>query len=85
MAVVGNIGAPGRVNYTLIGDTVNSAQRLEALGKDFFLPDSDVTILISGDTQASLGAEFDTEALGHHKLRGREEETAVYRLISTSQ
>ncbi|HEY9549135.1 MAG TPA: adenylate/guanylate cyclase domain-containing protein, partial [Kiloniellaceae bacterium] len=32
-AIVGNIGAPGRVNYTLIGDTVNLANRLEAYGK----------------------------------------------------
>ena len=31
---VGNIGAPGRMNYTIIGDTVNAAQRVEALGKD---------------------------------------------------
>jgi adenylate cyclase len=32
-AIVGNIGAPGRINYTLVGDTVNVAQRLEQLGK----------------------------------------------------
>ena len=34
-AVVGNIGAPGRVNFTVVGDTVNVAQRFEQLGKEF--------------------------------------------------
>ena len=33
--VVGNIGAPGRVNFTVVGDTVNVAQRFEQLGKEF--------------------------------------------------
>ncbi|MFQ5974312.1 MAG: adenylate/guanylate cyclase domain-containing protein, partial [Alphaproteobacteria bacterium] len=32
--VVGNIGAPGRMNYTIVGDTVNTGQRVEALGKE---------------------------------------------------
>ena len=31
-AVVGNIGAPDRVNYTIVGDTVNDAQRLSRSG-----------------------------------------------------
>jgi class 3 adenylate cyclase len=34
-AIAGNIGAPGRINYTLVGDTVNVAQRLEQLGKRY--------------------------------------------------
>ena len=28
--IVGNIGFPGRINYTLVGDTVNTAQRVES-------------------------------------------------------
>ena len=32
--VAGNIGAPGRINYTLVGDAVNAANRLEQLGKE---------------------------------------------------
>ena len=33
-ALVGNIGARDRLNYTLVGDTVNVTQRLEQLGKE---------------------------------------------------
>lgn len=36
--VVGDIGAPGRINYTVVGDTVNTTQRLEALGKEIAQP-----------------------------------------------
>ena len=79
-AIVGNIGAPGRINYTLVGDTVNSAQRLEGLARDFYRPDSDVTVLLSGDTTAMLEGEFPVEDLGAHQLRGRQTQTEVYRL-----
>ena len=45
-ALVGNIGAPGRVNYTLVGDTVNVAARLVKVCKKVD-SDSDAKILIS--------------------------------------
>src|SRR5204863_7956215 len=68
-AVVGNVGAPGRINYTLIGDTVNTAQRLEQLGKEV-ASDRDVIVLASAATAAKLPADIAREALGKRLLRG---------------
>ncbi|WP_420345759.1 adenylate/guanylate cyclase domain-containing protein [Pelagibius sp.] len=83
-AVVGNIGAPGRVNYTLIGDTVNLANRLEAYGKQVGNGTGEAgpaTILISQSTRAGLGDEFAVEDLGLHEMRGRSGQIKVFRLL----
>jgi adenylate cyclase len=78
--VVGNIGAPSRVNYTVVGDTVNTAQRLEALGKEVD-PDAEVTILISSATKTQLPSEFATTPAGSYQVKGKSEEIDVYRLV----
>jgi class 3 adenylate cyclase len=78
--IVGNVGAPGRVNYTLIGDTVNIAQRLETLAKDFDPGTGETIVLLSGDTAALLGREFSLKSLGSHLLRGQTEAIEVYQL-----
>ena len=52
--VVGNIGAPGRVNFTVVGDTVNIAQRFEQLGKEFMTDKDEVVVLASADTLAAI-------------------------------
>ncbi|HTR86613.1 MAG TPA: adenylate/guanylate cyclase domain-containing protein, partial [Reyranella sp.] len=85
VAIVGNIGAPGRVNFTVVGDTVNVAQRFEQLGKEFLKPDEDVVVLVSGDT---LAAVKDLPGLGLGSLpkpelrevKGHEQPVEVYRL-----
>jgi adenylate cyclase len=69
-AIVGNVGAPGRVNYTLIGDTVNAAQRLEQLGKSFDDGVVDCIVLASAATVAQLPPEIPRQALGEQTLRG---------------
>ena len=85
-AVVGNIGAPGRVNYTLVGDTVNIAQRLEGLAKDVGVaPDADAVILVSEETQAELPSDFALDAEGQHELRGHSGTVAVYRLVTEAR
>jgi class 3 adenylate cyclase len=72
-AIAGNIGAPGRINYTLIGDTVNVSQRLEQLGKRFDTGEGDLIALISARTAAELPPELAAQPLGAHELRGRGE------------
>ncbi len=80
IATVGNIGSPGRINYTIIGDTVNVGARLEQLGKTLFPEGSETAILISGATAAGLGPDFDPQPAGTHRVKGRAGEVEVFRL-----
>jgi class 3 adenylate cyclase len=78
--VVGNVGWPGRINYTIVGDTVNTCQRLEAMGKEMD-QGAAVTILISGATAARLDDGFTLERAGTFQVRGRNEDLEVFRLL----
>lgn len=78
-AVVGNIGAPGRVNYTIVGDTVNVAQRLEQLGKEIDRA-AEVIVLASETTVSAAHNPPEFEPLGAYQLRGRGQPLAVFRL-----
>ncbi len=80
-ATVGNIGAKGRLNYTIIGDMVNVGQRIEQLAKELVPPpDEDVSILISEATRADLGPDFVPRRIGKFPLRGREGEMEIFAL-----
>ena len=77
--VVGNIGTGARMNYTVVGDTVNAAQRLEALAKEL-RPDAEVAVLLSAATADALPADLPLTSLGRHQLRGRDAPTEVFAL-----
>ncbi|MGI9401094.1 MAG: adenylate/guanylate cyclase domain-containing protein, partial [Rhizobiaceae bacterium] len=77
-AVVGNIGGGSRQNYTIVGDSVNLAQRLEQMGRDLMGAQDDAIVLISGQTAKHAGSKFAMKPAGTRILRGREKPVEVY-------
>ncbi len=78
-AIVGDIGAKSRVNYTIVGDAVNVAARVESEGK--LHPGGDVVILITEETRNAVGDRFATEAIGETKLPGRANPVTLFRIV----
>lgn len=75
--VVGNIGSlDHKLDYTVIGDGVNLASRLESANKEFH-----TGIIVSEFTLAKLGDRFDVRALGDVKVKGKERPVAIYELL----
>jgi adenylate cyclase len=73
-AVVGNIGTELLMDYTVVGDTVNIAQRLEELAQGG-------QTLLTEATYEQVGRRAQVIPYGTQVLRGRQEETKIYQLI----
>ena len=78
--VVGDIGTPNRINYTIVGDAVNATQRLESLGKTVD-PDAEAIALVSEEIFAAVPAGFQFIERGIHLVKGKQESLKVFQLI----
>jgi class 3 adenylate cyclase len=75
-AVVGNVGAEQRYNYTAVGETVNIAARLESVPGDYAC-----RIVVGPATAAAIKDRFVLNELDWVKVKGKEEPLAVYELV----
>jgi adenylate cyclase len=83
-AVVGDIGSERRMKYATVGNTVNTASRLESFDKEPFELEpeqSTIRILIGQATADLVSDRFVTRCLGDHLLKGKGEPITIHRVL----
>ncbi|MEG4532743.1 adenylate/guanylate cyclase domain-containing protein [Microcoleus sp. D2_18a_D3] len=81
--MVGSLGGTTRLEYGVIGDSVNIASRLESCEKERH--EDTCRILIAEETFLHLGDKFEVESWGALPLRGREQKVNVYRILGNKK
>ncbi len=81
--VVGSLGSKIRLEYGVIGDSVNIASRLESIDKD--RQPCDCRILIAGQTRNFLREDYELEPWGNMTLKGKAIQVDVFRVLGERQ
>ena len=83
-AVAGCIGSSDRLEFTVMGDTVNTAARLESFDKDYAASDA-CRILIGHSTFELVDGKFSTEFVQTIELKGKSRKTSIYRVLAEAK
>ena len=75
--VIGNVGSSDKMEFTVLGNTVNLASRLESLNKE-----NKTKLLLSEETREMAGKGIDTYYLGAVPVRGKTEPMKIYTVRS---
>jgi adenylate cyclase len=78
--VVGNMGSDFRFNYSVLGDTVNVASRLEARTKDYRIP-----IVIGAGTEQNAKEKFATMEIDRIQVKGKTEPETVFTVLGHAE
>jgi len=80
VAMVGNIGSDYKMDYTVLGDSVNLASRLEAINKVY-----KTDIVISENTYELVKDTFATRKIDAVAVKGKKQGVAIYELLATKE
>jgi class 3 adenylate cyclase/CheY-like chemotaxis protein len=85
LVIAGGLGSSDRLHYTIIGDTVNTSQRLEALTRQIYTGSGILLGQATFSALAEYASDFQTQPAGQFVVKGKSEKIQVYRLLASEE